>query len=271
MKLLAFISFFLCCNITVLFAQSNTSHTVKQTETLYSISREYGVSVQDIIKANNIQDNVIKIGQTLQIPVVSADQTSTTEETTVTPINTDQPAVYLAEGSSPMYYHAKEGETLREVAFAYQVVVDSLSVWNGILPDKRLVDGQQIVVSVTGEINTNIDQKAIEVHSKSYADLTIEEAKDYDIPMQKVERGNGQVVELPNNTSKLMALHRKETVGSYIKVINPNNDRQAIVRVVAALPDAALEDGIIIRVSEQAAKKIGVVGTDFKIRIEYNQ
>ncbi|MBB3698647.1 LysM peptidoglycan-binding domain-containing protein [Flammeovirga yaeyamensis] len=267
MKFVAYILFFLCCNASILFAQTNTSHTVQASETLYSISRKYNVSVQDIIKANNIENNVIKIGQTLQIPTISTENNT---ETVITPQENNFDKVAVAEGSNPVYYNAKDGETLRAIAFSHQVVVDSLSVWNGILPDKPLTEGQQIIVSVTGELK-NIDQKAIEVHSKSYADLTIEEAKDYNIPMQKVERGNGQVVDLPNNTSKLMALHRTETVGSYIKVINPNNDRQAIVRVVAPLPDAAIEDGIIIRVSEETAKKIGAVGSDFKVRIEYNQ
>lgn len=266
MRILSVILCFLCFSTQLLFAQTSVKHTVEDQETLFSISRKYNVSVQELISANGIENNVIKIGQELIIP----------EKDVKVAVNSqwDKPAEEVLEETltikEAIYYSAKQGETLRGIAYIYQVPVDSLAVWNAYLPDQLLTKGQQIVVSITGEVN-HVDQKAKEVQSKSYADLTKEEAQDYDIPMQKVERGNGQVVDLPNNTSKLMALHRSETVGSYIKVINPNNDLEAVVRVVAALPDQSIQDGVVIKISEEVAKKIGVVNQEFRVRVEYNQ
>ncbi|WP_044204152.1 LysM peptidoglycan-binding domain-containing protein [Flammeovirga sp. OC4] len=268
MRLLIIILCFFSFSLQNGFAQTSVNHTVEDQETLFSISRKYNVSVSDIVQANAIQNNVIKIGQVLVIPQQGAVPQNNNQW--------DQPATTTVEKVAPklyneaVYYTAKEGETLRGIAYIYQVPVDSLSVWNAYLPDQLLSDGQQIVVSVSGNVN-QLDQKTKEVQSKSFADLTQEEARDYDIPMQKVERGNGQVVELPNNTSKLMALHRQETVGSYIKVINPNNDLEAVVRVVAALPVQSIENGVIIKISEEVAKKIGAVNQEFRIRVEYNQ
>lgn len=47
-------------------------HTVQQNQTLSSISRAYGVTIQDIAKANpNIILEVISVGQTLRIPSIS--------------------------------------------------------------------------------------------------------------------------------------------------------------------------------------------------------
>lgn len=43
------------------------SHKVEEGETLYFLSRKYGVSVEEIKKANNLLDNSIKIGQELII------------------------------------------------------------------------------------------------------------------------------------------------------------------------------------------------------------
>ena len=43
------------------------SHQVKTGDTLYNISKRYGVSVSDIIEWNNIQNNSIRLGQTLTI------------------------------------------------------------------------------------------------------------------------------------------------------------------------------------------------------------
>lgn len=41
------------------------SHTVAKGETLYRISKEYGVSVQDLKDWNNLEDNTIHVGQKL--------------------------------------------------------------------------------------------------------------------------------------------------------------------------------------------------------------
>ena len=46
-------------------------HIVQKGESLWVIAKKYGVSVQDIVKANNIENqNLIKINQKLIIPEV---------------------------------------------------------------------------------------------------------------------------------------------------------------------------------------------------------
>lgn len=44
-----------------------TYHTVEKGDTLYSISRKYGVKVDDIKKLNNLSDNSLSVGQKLRI------------------------------------------------------------------------------------------------------------------------------------------------------------------------------------------------------------
>ncbi len=44
------------------------SHTVVKGNTLYSLSRQYGVSVAEIQKANKLSGSTIKLGQVLKIP-----------------------------------------------------------------------------------------------------------------------------------------------------------------------------------------------------------
>jgi len=45
----------------------NLEHTVVKGDTLYSISRKYGLSVTELQKLNNLKDNTISIGQTLKV------------------------------------------------------------------------------------------------------------------------------------------------------------------------------------------------------------
>lgn len=44
------------------------SYKVKEGDTLYSIARKFGVSVKDLVKINQIEGNLIKIGQELKLP-----------------------------------------------------------------------------------------------------------------------------------------------------------------------------------------------------------
>ena len=46
----------------------STSYTVKKGDTLSSIARKYGVSVQAIMKENNLNGSNIQVGKTLRIP-----------------------------------------------------------------------------------------------------------------------------------------------------------------------------------------------------------
>ena len=43
-------------------------HKVRKGETLYSLSRDYKVTVEAIIRANDVPRNEIQIGQMLKIP-----------------------------------------------------------------------------------------------------------------------------------------------------------------------------------------------------------
>lgn len=45
----------------------NGIHTVKKGDTLYSISRKYKITVEDLKAFNNLKDNNIKVGQVLQV------------------------------------------------------------------------------------------------------------------------------------------------------------------------------------------------------------
>ncbi len=59
-------------------AVSFNSHKVQKKETLYSLSKQYGVSIEDIKKYNkHLYSNELRNGETVQIPVFVIDNTST--------------------------------------------------------------------------------------------------------------------------------------------------------------------------------------------------
>ena len=50
------------------YASSQSVHTVKKGDTLYSISRNYGTTVATLRQVNGISGSLIRIGETISIP-----------------------------------------------------------------------------------------------------------------------------------------------------------------------------------------------------------
>ncbi len=100
-------------------------HTVKQGQTLYSISKAYNANQRDVMYANDMQSVSLKVGQKLKIPVVN-------------PIN-------AAAEEEPLFYHhrIKPGETLYAIAKIYDSSVENILAFNpqsiyGISPGQIL-------------------------------------------------------------------------------------------------------------------------------------
>ena len=55
--------------------QKPSGHKVRQGETLYSIAKSMGVSVEELKRANGLNDNNISIGQILTMPSNTSKQT----------------------------------------------------------------------------------------------------------------------------------------------------------------------------------------------------
>ncbi len=176
------------CAPTMAGAQTTTTrHEVKAGETLYSLSRKYGVTIADIQKANPGLKETILAGQTLVIPAAATKATPVVEQvpqTTVIPTATSTPVTtkvevvtpiveptvetvkvedvkntaesipnrtLLAEGEPlcKMLYEVKKKETLYSISQAFGLTVDELIAANPPLKDKKLKKGQTICIPYT--------------------------------------------------------------------------------------------------------------------------
>ncbi len=98
------------------------THIVKKKETLFSISREYGVKLEDLFKANPGLTTTIKVGQTIRIPKKK--------------ISTDF-----------VYFQAHEKLSLKKVAKIYGIDVATL-IDNNPSVGKKLFPGQVLRIPV---------------------------------------------------------------------------------------------------------------------------
>lgn len=109
------------------------THTVQQGETLYSLSRHYGVSVSQIVAASNLANpDRLSLGQELTIPCPDGAAPSAGDDA-------PPPA-----GASGTVHTVQPGENLFRIAMRYGLTVDELARHNNISDPTRISVGQQL-------------------------------------------------------------------------------------------------------------------------------
>ena len=104
-------------------SSSLNTHVVKSGDTLWSIAKKYGVSVEELKEKNNLTSNALSINQVLLIP------------------GEDESSVEVP--SSSEYYTVKAGDSLYAIANKYGMSVDELKDLNN-LTSNLLTIGQRL-------------------------------------------------------------------------------------------------------------------------------
>jgi membrane-bound lytic murein transglycosylase D len=108
------------------------THVVKRGETLWSISRKYGVSTDELAALNNLSSkSKIRAGQRLTLR--EASKQSVARKT-------------ASPSSSTTSYRLKRGETLGQVAQSHGVRVKDLMAWNNISNPRRVQAGKELII-----------------------------------------------------------------------------------------------------------------------------
>ncbi|MEX0648079.1 MAG: LysM peptidoglycan-binding domain-containing protein [Balneolaceae bacterium] len=103
-----------------LYAQQTAEeHTVQEGETLYTIAREYDVSVNNLLQWNQLGSNIVSEGQILQV---------------VPP-----------ESENRLTHSVEPGETLFSISRRYNVTIAEIQQWNDIT-GTNLDAGQELVL-----------------------------------------------------------------------------------------------------------------------------
>ncbi|MEQ9304513.1 MAG: LysM peptidoglycan-binding domain-containing protein, partial [Marinoscillum sp.] len=127
------------------------NHVVRTGETLFSISRLYGVEVQELREWNNLPSNEISIGQVLRVNNVlprnsgksTASKEEKKEEKKKTRTSRESSAPEIPSGFS--VYYVQSGELIESIAGKFKVRPDSIVIWNK-LPNSYLSVGQKLLI-----------------------------------------------------------------------------------------------------------------------------
>ena len=121
---------------------SVTKHLVEPGQTYYSISKLYGLTVDELLAMNNrTMANVLEAGQQLTVKAPSADK----------PVQSSQKSSSTTTSSGVSYHTVAKGETMFRISKIYDVTVEQIQEWNN-LTDTGVKEGQKLkIMKASGE------------------------------------------------------------------------------------------------------------------------
>lgn len=241
-------------------------HRVAPKETLFSIAKQYNVTIDEVKQWNNLKDNSLNPGQDILIKKQNT-------------IDYSKPA----EAKSIATTHTVAAkETLYSLARQYNVSVQQLRTWNGITGDELKL-GQ--VLFITAPVNQAVQPSVVKEKTQNaslsntasssatgnttFNESVIKISERVNGTDEIKEGGLAELIEGTEGNRKYLALHRTAKVGSILKIRNELNNREVFVRVVGALPDTGVNDKIVIKISKSAYDRLGAIDPKFRVEVTY--
>lgn len=232
----------------------NVVHKVGAKETLFSISKLYDVSIEDIRKWNNLDTYALKAGMDLIIKKKSAVEVVKASE------KNKLPDAKTLKGT----HTVTEKETFYSIAKMYGATVQQLKEWNN-LESTSLKPGQ--VLNVLPPVNTKetfsttTEQNLVSSTKATPAVVVSETVIGTD---EIHENGMASVLEGTDGNRKYLAQHKSAKPGSIIKVRNTTTNNEVFVRVVGALNST---DDTLVKISKSAYDKLGATDPRFAVEV----
>lgn len=169
-----------------------SSYTVQKGDTLFSIAKKHGTTVDQLKQLNGLTSNQIYVNQKLQI---ASTETAATD-TAVTPAaSTPAPAPAPAVNTASASYTVAAGDTLSKIAFQHGITLAELRALNGISGD-LIYSGQVLKVPAgSASTGTSAPSSAPAASGSTYTvaagDTLIKIANRYGVSLAELKSWNG--------------------------------------------------------------------------------
>ena len=235
------------------------NHTIQKSETLFSISQHYGLSLNDLYFFNpQIVGNLISPGQQLSIPLPKKS------------ILRYQSKGVNRDAHYALCYKVRKGDTAYNIARTrFKMPVDTLLERNSIITH-NLDIGQILHVGYLKKSGIPADHHSF----KNNPEWTEERLKE--MAYQKgtgdrkgyTEDGAAYCKKGLKDRAGHSVLHRTAKLRSYITIKNPMNGKTVRAKVLGRIPNSVHTNDVVVVVSQQTARALGAKDNRFYVWVK---
>ena len=223
-------------------------HTIQKSETLYSISQHYGLTMGDLYFFNpQIVSNLIAPGQQLNIPLPKKSILRFQSKN----VNRDN---YYA-----LCYKVRKGDTAYNIARTrFKMPVDTLLERNSVITHKLDI-GQVLHVGYLKKSGIPSEHHNFKLNPEWTEERLKEMAYKKGTGDRKGfnEAGAAYCKKGLKDRAGHSVLHRTAKLRSYITIKNPMNGKTVRAKVLGRIPKSVHTKDVIVVVSQQTARALG--------------
>ncbi len=237
-------------------------HYIAPKQTLYSLSKFYGLSLGELYYYNpDLDSDQLTNGQAIKIPIPNKS---------IIRFKTEG---FEEKKHVPIFYRIKKGDTIFNLAKrVFKMPIDTIMVRNNLL-DFTLSVGQELHLGwmgIEGIPEANRRFRGHPIWKKNDA-MRRKYYQARAIKKEHIQKGGAFWQKQNQENTELYALHRTAPINSIVAVTNPMNKRTVYVKVIGKLPDSVYKDKIVVVVSSTAAKMLGAKDPNFYVHVRFTK
>jgi LysM repeat protein len=233
-------------------------------QTLFSVLKRFNLSLSEFKQVNPEIEIPINSGELVFIPLHYLDESTNTLGNVAKPIEKPASPVETPKNNGIHIVSAKQ--SLLTVANLYKVTMAEIRKWNNLTSDV-LKEGQRLIVSAPAA-STPIDKSALlPVKANDESKPTTPEQADANGMRKTIETGMAELIDVPDNSGKYLALHKTAPIGTLVLVKNLANSQSIWVKVIGRLPNT--DSKLIIKLSPKAFERLNAVDKRIRAEISY--
>jgi LysM repeat protein len=267
--------------------KNHVIHRIEKGETLFGLSRKYGVTADEIKKANPGIENGFNIGREILIPR-KWNGTPVAQTPAPTP-PVDKPAM-AAPATRNTIHTVTKGETLNAIARKYGITVAELKADNNLSSDNVRI-GQELVIKTRQNGTTAVTEERIAPivtgsgrgtgDDGPRAAIKPAESTDPGIPAESVNRREPETTADVDEEGKATLitrdgidqnrnyiLHPSARIGTIVMLTNPVTNVRVFARVIGNYRPAD-QPGVAVQVTRTVSDVLASGSGDFKVKINY--